>query len=347
MVTEHPWKSSPAELLGHALEHLHLGTDSDRRIAFLLLDVGVETLFKTFLTSPAKATGARGEYGARKKAAEGNFHELVEGVQAAAGDRLAGFDLGHVEYYHNLRNKLYHEGDGVIPASDKAKDYARLAVGLLKALLDVDLTEELRRPEIEAETRGALETMRALAGTKLEDLRRELALLEADLMPTIECLEPKLALPSFARKARALGLHGESVFYDRQKYDQLANEIVTLVGSTVQDPKLRARLVAEEDTWTKELGQFYAPSVATVFASIGISPLRLYLRIAEIAVSPGDEEWVQRLEEAEWPFQFAGGPKGLFGDTGWDRIPAYVEKLVASLSDIRAKIRAWLGELEE
>ena len=149
VVTQHPWQNGPKELIEYALQHLHKETDFDQRIAFLLLDVGVETLFKTFLTLPDSVTGAQTKFFERKKAAEGSFHELLNGVKAAAPSQLQGYNLSHIQFYHDLRNKLYHQGNGITVPTEKAKGYAELAVHLLKALLDVDLTQVLRKPELE------------------------------------------------------------------------------------------------------------------------------------------------------------------------------------------------------
>ena len=103
MSVQHPWQSGPTELIRYALEHLHRPSDLSQRIAFLLLDVGVETLFKTFLELPEEVTGAKLSYSKRREAVEGNFHQLLRGVKDAAGDRLLGIELTHVQFYHNLR----------------------------------------------------------------------------------------------------------------------------------------------------------------------------------------------------------------------------------------------------
>ena len=144
--TDHPWQHGPTELISYALEHMHGDTDFDRRLAFLLLDVGVETLFKTYLTLPEEVTGTAMPFGKRKDAAEGNFHELVRGISVAAGARLAGYNLAHVQFYHDLRNKLYHQGNGVTVPTNQVKSYAELATNLLGVLLDVDLSEQLAGP---------------------------------------------------------------------------------------------------------------------------------------------------------------------------------------------------------
>ena len=80
-----------------------------------MLDVGIETLFKTYLTLPDRVTGAQGNFAERKKAAEGNFHDLVAGVEKAASTQIQDCNLSHVQYFHDLRNKLYHQGNGITP----------------------------------------------------------------------------------------------------------------------------------------------------------------------------------------------------------------------------------------
>ena len=59
MDTRHPWQSGPTELIAHALEHLHRRSEFDLRMAYLLLDIGVELLLRTFLTLPEEAIRMR------------------------------------------------------------------------------------------------------------------------------------------------------------------------------------------------------------------------------------------------------------------------------------------------
>jgi hypothetical protein len=145
----HPWQNGPTELIEFALANLYGSDDFHQRIAFLVLDIGVETLFKTYLTLPDKTTGTKLAYGERKKASDGSFHELCDGIERAAATRIEGINLSHVEFYHELRNKLYHQGNGITIPTDKARGYAALAVELLSRLLEVDLSDELRKPQIE------------------------------------------------------------------------------------------------------------------------------------------------------------------------------------------------------
>ena len=211
-----PWQSGPAGLIRYALIHLHRESDFDHRIAFLLLDIGVETLFKTYLLLPDEVTGTTTRYSDRKAAVEGNFHDLVRGVKNASGSTLAAFNLVQIHFYHDLRNKLYHEGNGITVPAEHVKGYAGLATGLLKALLDVDLTDELQRPETEARL---IAEQKAQAEKQEQEMRTQKEAIEAarDRLGVLaaeaaERILPALALRNFERKFQ------EIVYECRQKY---------------------------------------------------------------------------------------------------------------------------------
>jgi len=197
MSINHPWQSGPSELIRHAIEHLHQEDDFNQRIAFLLLDVGVETLFKTFLQLPEEVTGTKVSFSERMKASEGNFHELIQGIRKAAGKRLENVDLAHIQFYHDLRNKLYHQGNGITVPPEKTQGYALLVVECLKSLLDVDLSLILSRKQ-EEEQRRAIEHSLL---EEFEQLRREIKSQFDELYQTtilaLETVEPALVLPSF------------------------------------------------------------------------------------------------------------------------------------------------------
>jgi hypothetical protein len=142
---QHPWQVGPTELIEFALDQMHKGSDFDRRLAFLILDVGVETLFKTYLTLPDSFTQFQTSRGDRHKAVDGNFHELLRGVQSANPKNASGINFAYIEHYHNLRNTLYHQGNQVTAVPmHQLEGYARLAVDALKTYLDVDLSKKLK-----------------------------------------------------------------------------------------------------------------------------------------------------------------------------------------------------------
>ncbi len=154
--TKHPWQTGPTELIEFALDRMHKGSDFDRRLAFLMLDVGVETLFKTFLTLPESVVQFKIKRGERFDASQGNFHELLRGIKASDPNRAEGIDFAHIEYYHNFRNVLYHQGNQVIAVPlEQLRAYANLAVDLLHEYLDIDLSEHLISHKLESQQADA------------------------------------------------------------------------------------------------------------------------------------------------------------------------------------------------
>lgn len=236
-----PWESGPAELIRYAVKHLHGQSEADQHIAFLLLDVGVETLFKTFLLLPDSVTGAATDFFVRKKAANGSFHDLVKGVEAAARHKLQPVNLDHVQFYHDIRNKLYHDGTGITVATENVNGYAHLAVALLEILLDVDITDELMKPEIEARIRSERE---AAIVKEREELQEEIATiadarrrLEAVAAEAIERVCPPLALRGFERRFKELvHQHTNSGFQNTHDFDRAVADLIAAYGQGAAPP---------------------------------------------------------------------------------------------------------------
>lgn len=224
-----PWQNGPTELIEFALSNLHQPDDFHQRIAFLLLDVGVETLFKTYLTLNEEITGAKLSHPERQRAAEGNFHELCRGIKGAAGERLRDIKISHIEFYHDLRNKLYHEGNGITIPTDKAHGYASLAVDLLNRLLAVDLDEELRKPAVEAaraaEEKAKREREELELGKQVEAVRAARQKVAEVAAVAVERVYPPLVLPSFTSMFQAFWEQENIISVDGEKLDLLTGKV--------------------------------------------------------------------------------------------------------------------------
>jgi len=121
-----PWASGPGELLKHGLELLNNDSDSNRRIAMISIDNSVELMIKTYLGLPNRITQlqiSRKEY---QEISE-SFPALLDALEKYASDRILGINLGEIEWYHRLRNELYHQGNGLTVELDKVTVYAELA----------------------------------------------------------------------------------------------------------------------------------------------------------------------------------------------------------------------------
>ncbi|MEE9159864.1 MAG: hypothetical protein V3U60_15955 [Gammaproteobacteria bacterium] len=129
-----PWTDGPRELLQHAADHLGLGEDFDRRIAMISVDNAVELAIKTYLGLPQRARGTKGPGRKELEAASESFPALLDMLDRYAADKLTGVDLGDVEWYHRLRNQLYHSGNGITVERARVEAYFQIALALFENL---------------------------------------------------------------------------------------------------------------------------------------------------------------------------------------------------------------------
>jgi hypothetical protein len=59
---------------------------------------------------------------------------MIESLERYASDKLAGIELGEIEWYHRVRNELYHQGNGLTVVRAKVVVYAELAQLLFQRL---------------------------------------------------------------------------------------------------------------------------------------------------------------------------------------------------------------------
>jgi hypothetical protein len=120
------WASGPGELLKHGLSVLREDSDSNRRIAMICIDNSVELMIKTFLGLPSRITGimiSRKDYADYSE----SFPRLLDALQTHASDKIKGIDIGEIEWFHRLRNQLYHEGNGLTVERNNVEVYAEVA----------------------------------------------------------------------------------------------------------------------------------------------------------------------------------------------------------------------------
>jgi hypothetical protein len=169
-----------------------------------LLDLGVETLFKVYLMLPDDIINSKVDYSERCSAVKSGFNRLVQCAKKCAGKKIKDININHVLYFHNIRNKLYHESDSITIPYETARNYASLSVKLLKALIDVDLTERLKDLEIiNPKEKLSNEENEQLLNKYVKNNQAEMkaiAQLYNELELCMEKLAPNLLLPSF-RKA--------------------------------------------------------------------------------------------------------------------------------------------------
>ena len=135
-----PWATGPGEILRHGLGLLRTDSDTNRRLAMIAIDNAVELMVKTYLGLPKRITGLQINRKEYQEIAE-SFPSLLDALEKHAPTKLDGIDLGTIEWYHRLRNELYHQGNGLTVERDKVEIYAELANVLFRNLFGEELVE--------------------------------------------------------------------------------------------------------------------------------------------------------------------------------------------------------------
>jgi len=138
---EKPWITGPRELLVHGLQHLDLATDFDNRIAMISIDNSVELMIKTYLGLPKRISKIEGLTRKKLEEINSNFPSMLDGLEEFAPERLSGLDLGDIEWFHRVRNQLYHDGNGITVEKEKVETYAEIAKILFENLFDIQIEE--------------------------------------------------------------------------------------------------------------------------------------------------------------------------------------------------------------
>lgn len=135
-----PWSEGPKELLQHAVAHLAHEGDFDRRIAMISIDNAVELMIKTFLGLPRRKSGTKGPSRKQLEEASNSFPSLLDLLEEFAGERLTGVSLDEIEWYHRIRNQLYHSGNGITVEVARVQTYLSLAKTLFQNLFATELS---------------------------------------------------------------------------------------------------------------------------------------------------------------------------------------------------------------
>lgn len=172
-----PWATGPGELLQHGIDLLAKDSEAKRRIALILIDNAVELIAQTYISLPKRVTGIQLN---RKQREEfcASFPSLLDGLEEHAADKIVGLNLGEFEWFHRLRNQLYHEGNGLTVERRNVEVYAELAAKLFQALfgcpLDIDSPEGTHTELIGEFFEDWIEIERKLTQLSGDDKKRSL-----------------------------------------------------------------------------------------------------------------------------------------------------------------------------
>jgi hypothetical protein len=236
-----PWVSGPSELLQHGLELLKHDSDKNRRLAIIGIDNSVELMVKTFLGLPRRVTGltiARNKYAEFSE----SFPKLLDALEEYAADTITGINLGEIEWYHRLRNELYHQGNGLTVERVKVEAYAELAKLLMKMLFGVEVekgaTDKQRLLGAFIEAWAELETV---AVEILKHRNPGYTLRHSSLMPFHELEKMQIIEPEEGKRLEELQAIRNGVVHGKEEaVGELSTEIIREVQRIAA--KVRKRL---------------------------------------------------------------------------------------------------------
>lgn len=131
------WASGALELLKHADEHINQGQAFDQRIAFISIDNSIETAIRTFIFMPFSLSKVKFSF--KEKEEIGNsFPKMVNLLSEKASSKISGIELSDIEFYHRLRNQLYHDGTGLSVDKNHLEAYRTIGELLLKNLFQIE-----------------------------------------------------------------------------------------------------------------------------------------------------------------------------------------------------------------
>lgn len=137
-----PWAHGPAELFRHAESHYQDTSDTDRRLAMIGFDNAIEVCIDAFVGLDPRHRGGYEITRVEREAVLRNYHtkiNFLERYLAERGRLPDDVSFDEVIWYHQLRNELYHSGNGMIPERQHVLGIRDAARAVFRALFDRDV----------------------------------------------------------------------------------------------------------------------------------------------------------------------------------------------------------------
>ena len=165
---EKPWTNGPRELLEHAESHLKSNPNGfDCRIALISIDNAVELSIRTYLKLPKRI---RRKPGPKRREIESafSFPDLLDLLESYGTERVNGIELDKIEWFHSLRNRLYHDGNGLTVPNEQVRAYLQIGKLLYDGLFE-ESTVELKAKDSDSPSEAVIKNWAAME-KKLRDL---------------------------------------------------------------------------------------------------------------------------------------------------------------------------------
>ena len=164
-----PWMDGPIELLFHGWEHLKTNNAFNNRMAMISFDNAIEVGINVYLKYALDQSNLSSDQKREIFDRHNSFHKKLDLVNQCKATNSSEFDFSKIRFGHNLRNTLYHNGNGISIEYEKVKDYGNMCTILMGSLFDLPVEDYVEKLHREAEYSPLL-LSRGLR--KLSDLAR-------------------------------------------------------------------------------------------------------------------------------------------------------------------------------
>jgi hypothetical protein len=149
-----PWAEGPFELLLHGELHFRAGEDFDRRMALISFDNAIEVAITTYLTLNPIQRQNRTYPKAQAEQWNYNFHTKLDFWECECSTREVTVlvEKSYLVWYHDLRNRQYHEGSPSTPNLADLKGLREAALWIFSVLYDVPDVERILEERVAALT---------------------------------------------------------------------------------------------------------------------------------------------------------------------------------------------------
>jgi len=147
ILSDNIWISGIKELIEHAVPLIDSGEESNLRIAMICIDNAIELMIKSYLALNKRMLGV--EFEEYKKGIK-SFPKMLNLLQKYSNDKISLDELDKIEYFHMIRNNLYHQGSGISVIKSFVSKYVILAQDLLSRLFQFELiliTDDISRKQ--------------------------------------------------------------------------------------------------------------------------------------------------------------------------------------------------------
>jgi hypothetical protein len=132
-----PWLVAPYELLKHGEQHRESGGSFDLRMALISYDNAIELSITTYLgLHPDQRSNVQLPRDEVEKWRQ-NYHSKLQFLEQHVTCTLSqSMEIERCDmiHYHNVRNKLYHEGGAFVPHSEDVTGIRAAALWVFKVL---------------------------------------------------------------------------------------------------------------------------------------------------------------------------------------------------------------------